>query len=194
MDSKNVVRRESGVRKYQSRSFLQRYHQWRLLRRLGAFGAGVFVEQDVSVWRHPERVRLGNNVILKEGVRICPAHENAEIEIGDWTTVGYQTYLFATSQISIGKNCLIAPFCYFVDANHGIRRGQIIREQPMSAAPIAVADDVWIGVGAVVLKGVSIGEGAVVSAGAVVSSDVPDYAIVSGSPAKVVGERMEGRS
>ena len=111
------------------------------------------------------------------------------MRIGKWTTIGYHTHLFATSTITIGDNCLIAPFCYLVDANHSIRRNSLIREQEMSAAPITIEDDVWMGTGAVILKGITVGQGAVISAGAIVAEDVPPYAIVGGNPAKVIDER-----
>ena len=152
-------------------------------------GRDVYVEPGVQIMRHPEKLHLADNVVLKSAARLCPTNPDAEIRIGKWTTVGYHTYMFATTSILIGDNCLIAPFCYLVDANHGIRRDSLIREQDMSAAPITIEDDVWLGTGAVILKGVTVGQGAVISAGAVVSSDVPPYSIMAGNPAKVVDER-----
>lgn len=148
------------------------------------------MESNVQILRHPENVSLGSDVILKEGARLCPTNEQARIAIGDWTTVGYHTFLFATTEITIGRNCLIAPFCYLVDANHGLRRDQLMREQEMSAAPIRIEDDVWLGTRVVVLKGVTIGRGAVVGAGTIVTSDVPEYAIVAGNPAAIVDYRQ----
>lgn len=183
------VNRPGGVRRYLRRTLRQRCRQFWTLRGVATAGAGVFVEDDVHVMRHPERLHLGAQVILKAGARICPTNPDARIQIGDWTTIGYQTFLFATTSITVGANCLIAPFCYVVDANHGIRRGMLIREQDMSAAPITIGDDVWLGTGAIVLKGVTIGPGAVVGAGAVVTGDIPAYAIAAGNPAVVVDER-----
>ena len=188
-EQSTIVRRESGVRKYQNRSLLHRFYQWNLVRKLGSCGQGVYLEPNVEFQRHPEGVFLGDNVIVKEGARICPTNPNARISIGDWTTVGHNTFMFATVKISIGSNCLIAPFCYFVDANHGIKREQLIRDQKMSAAKITVGDDVWIGTNAIILKGVTIGNGAVIGAGSIVSQDVSEYQIVSGSPATSKGMR-----
>ena len=137
----------------------------------------------------PRPIRLGANTIVKAGARICPTNPAAAVEIGDWTTVGYHTHIFATSTITIGSNCLIAPFCYLVDANHGIRRDELIRTQMMEVAPITIADDVWLGAGVFVLAGVTIGTGAVVAAGSVVSKDLPEYVIAAGNPAAPVSER-----
>ncbi len=132
---------------------------------------------------------MGDQVIVKEGVRMCPANPDASIRIGDWSTIGYHTHLFATTRIEIGSNCLIAPFCYLVDSNHGIARDVLIREQPMSSLPILIEDDVWIGANVTILRGVTIGEGAVIGAGSVVDQDVPAYAIVRGNPAEDVDTR-----
>jgi len=61
----------------------------------------------------------------------------------------------------------------------------------VSRGPITIGNDVWIGVGAILLPGVTIGDGAIVSAGAVVAGDVPPYAIVGGSPARVLRRRFD---
>jgi acetyltransferase-like isoleucine patch superfamily enzyme len=150
----------------------------------------VYIDRNVRFLRHPERVSIGSHVILKEGARLCPTNPDAAIAIGDWTTIGHHTFIFASASISVGRDCLIAPFCYLVDSNHGFRRDRLIREQLMSARPIVIEDDVWLGVGVTVLQGVRIARGAVIGAGAVVSTDVPAYAIVSGNPAVVTGYRQ----
>jgi acetyltransferase-like isoleucine patch superfamily enzyme len=182
---------QGGVRTYLRRTPVQRIRQGWATRRLGTVGPEAFVDRGVEFLRHPERIHLGANTIVKEGARLCPTNPSAEIAIGDWTTIGYHTHLFAASGIVIGDNCLIAPFCYLVDSNHGIARGTLIREQPMPTAPITIGSDVWLGAYAVVLPGVEIADGAVVAAGAVVTKAVPAGCIVAGNPARVVSERTE---
>src|SRR5262249_40603367 len=122
--------------------------------------------------------------------RICTANPKATISIGDWTTVGYHCFMFATTRIEIGANCLIAPFCYLVDSDHGTARGALIREQPMHYAPIRIGADVWLGLGVSVTAGVTIGDGAVIGARAVVTEDIPPYAVAVGSPARVARYRQ----
>ena len=178
-----------GVRANLRRTPAQRLRQRWATRSLGACGDEAFVEKGAEFLRHPEAIRLGANTIVKSGARICPTNPAAAVEIGDWTTVGYHTHIFATSTITIGSNCLIAPFCYLVDANHGIRRDQLIRTQMMEVAPITIAEDVWLGAGVFVLAGVTINTGAVVAAGSVVSRDIPEYVIAAGNPAVPVSER-----
>jgi acetyltransferase-like isoleucine patch superfamily enzyme len=180
---------ESGVRRYARPTWRHWLRRRRLAGLLASVGESLYVERNVEFLRHPERVSVGSHVIVKEGARICPTNPAAAISIGDWTTIGYHTFIFASASITIGNDCLIAPFCYLVDSNHGLKRDARIREQPMSVSPIVIEDDVWLGVGVTVLRGVRIGRGAVIGAGSVVSADVPSYAIVSGSTGTVAGYR-----
>ena len=83
---------------------------------------------------------------------------------------------------------MMAPNCYFITRNHSFERVDVpMREQGYSEEkPIVVGDDVWLGYGAIILPGVTIGDGAIIGAGTVVTKDVPPYAIVGGNPAKVI--------
>lgn len=167
-------------------------HYWRLWynqRRLGGCGQGVYFDRAVRLLRYPGNIFLGDNVVVKEGVQICPCNPKAAIHIGDNTTVGYYTFIFSSGQISIGDDCLIAPFVYIVDSDHGIRRDQRINQQSNLIAPVKIGSDVWLATGAKILKGVTIGNGAIVAAGAVVKEDVAPYKIVGGIPARELGER-----
>lgn len=185
------VRLPSGVRTYLKRSPLQRARQTFACRSIGHCGDQVFVDRNVGFLRHPEAIWLGDQVVVKEGARLCPTNPEASIRVGDWTTIGHHTFIFATTSIVIGRDSLIAPFCYLVDANHLTKRSDPIRSQPMEALPIVIGDDVWLGAGVTVLPGVTIETGAVVAAGSVVTKDVPSYAVAAGVPARVVSERSE---
>lgn len=186
---KETVTLPSGVREYSRFTIRHAIRRWWLLKGVGRKGNEIFVEKGVKILRHPENVRVGSNVIFKEGVRICPTHSGATIQIGDWTTIGHSTFIFSKSQISIGSNCLIAPFCYFVDSDHGFKAGELIRNQEMKATPIFVGNDVWIGTGSVITRGVTIGDGAVIGSNSVVTKDVPSNAIVAGNPATLIKYR-----
>jgi acetyltransferase-like isoleucine patch superfamily enzyme len=78
-----------------------------------------------------------------------------------------------------------------VAANHSFSRGQLIRDQAGESTRnrVCIGDDVWIGAGAIILPGVTLGTGSVIAAGAVVTSDIPEYAIAAGVPAKVMKYR-----
>ena len=182
---------ESGVRKYARYTLAHALRRWWTTRGVRDMGDDVYVERNVALLRHPENIRLGSKVMLKEGARICPTNPAARIEIGDWTTVGAHTFMFATTRITVGHNCLIAPFCYLLDNDHGTARGRLIREQPMATDAVRIGNDVWLGTGAIVTRGVTVNDGAIVGARSVVTHDVPAYAIVAGNPARVIRELGE---
>ncbi|MEQ9298901.1 MAG: acyltransferase [Cyclobacteriaceae bacterium] len=152
-------------------------------------GNNVHIDKNVKVLRYPQNVSIEDDVVIKEGSRVCACNESSHISIGQHTTVGYHTFIFSSSSIIIGKNCLIAPFVYIVDSDHEISRDLPINQQANITADVQIGSDVWIGTGAKILKGVTIGHGAVIAAGAVVSTDVPSYHIFGGVPAKKIGER-----
>ena len=90
----------------------------------------------------------------------------------------------------IGNVVDIAPNCAFYSYDHGFAPDRPIREQPLKTkGDIVIEDEVWIGVGVIVLNGVRIGKGAVIAAGSVVVKDIPKYAIAVGAPARVVKMR-----
>ena len=105
------------------------------------------------------------------------------------------------SKLKIGSYCSIAQHVYFMlDVEHRVNtvstypyKAKCLRlgDEAFSKGDIVVGDDVWIGYGATIMSGVHIGQGAVVAAGAVVTKDVPPYAIVGGVPAKVIRYRFE---
>lgn len=164
-----------------------RYFFWKM--QMGSCGEGVFFENNVKILRYPRNVSIDDDAVLKEGCRICSCNEQAKISIGKRTTIGYHTFIFASERITIGSDCLIAPFVYIVDSNHGINRSMKINEQPNICAQVIIKNDVWIGTGATILCGVTIGEGAVIAAGSVVNQNVDDFQIVGGIPAKKIGLR-----
>ncbi len=92
--------------------------------------------------------------------------------------------------LSIGDHCMIGGGVLICGVNHGYAiRGVPMREQPVEAAPIVIGQDVWIGMGAIILPGVTLGDGSIVGAGSVVTSDVSSGAVVSGVPARLAKNR-----
>lgn len=170
-----------------SNKVLKRAAKWS--EKLRHLGKDVWIDKRVEFMRFPENISIDDEVVVKEGARICSCNENAQITVGKRSTIGYHTFLFASENITIGDDCLIAPFVYFVDSDHGIDRNEKINKQPNTTAPITVGNDVWIASNVTVLKGVTIGDGAVVAANSVVKSNIAPYEIWGGSPAKKIGER-----
>ena len=113
----------------------------------------------------------------------------ARVNVGEFSFLGRGTEIDASDRVTIGSHVLVAPRVFITDHAHKLARGALIGSQGCSSAPVVIEDGVWLGVNAVVLPGVSIREGAVVGAGAVVTRDVPADTIVAGVPARVLRER-----
>ena len=140
----------------------------------------------------PHQVRIGRNCRIEHDVYfhfdgICCA--GPSITIGDDCFIGSGFEFNITSGIEVGNKVLIASGCRFVDHNHGTAPGLPMGDQPTTTGRISVEDNSWIGTNAVILEGVSIGTGAVVAAGAVVTRSVDANAIMGGVPAKVIRYR-----
>ena len=148
--------------------------------------------QSIEIPRNHSDVELHDAVALDRGVPLLctgAATDVARIRIGRGTYINRHTMLDASEQIQIGADCMIGPFCYITDHDHGMENGIPIKNQPLVGAAVMIEDDVWIGAHVTILKGVRVGSGAVVGAGAVVTRNVPSGAIVAGVPAKVIGYR-----
>ncbi len=124
------------------------------------------------------------------------------VEVGNWTYGGIKVMTFnKDAKLKIGNFCSIGPeVCFILSADHYLNKissfpfkVKCIGEEleGVSKGNIVVDDDVWIGYGALIMSGVHIGQGAAIAAGAVVTKDVPPYAIVGGVPAKVIKYRFE---
>ncbi len=115
-------------------------------------------------------------------VHLATGHRGA-IEIGDAVTVNYGTSISASTRVRIGNRVKIGPYCVLSDTDLPL---PLAAEGADGARPIEIGDDVWLAGRVTVLPGVRVGRGAVVAAGSVVTSDIPDGAIASGAPAKVL--------
>ena len=113
------------------------------------------------------------------------------IEIGDDTFINHLCSIWASpgGPISIGNNVLLGPGVSIISSNHGIAAEQLIREQPGRDAAIHIGNDVWIGANCVITAGVTLEDGVVVGAGAVVTRDLPAMSICGGVPARVISYR-----
>lgn len=116
--------------------------------------------------------------------------ERPRLSIGRRTYVGHRCAFSVSSRITVGDDCYIATGCYFMDSpGHPLDPARRLAHLPPDAEqvkPVAIGDNVWIGTEAIIMPGVTIGEGSVVAARAVVTSDVPPYTVVGGTPARVI--------
>ncbi len=184
---------------YYARRCLARYHPRgyiapgaTIYHQLLQLGANVFIGDRVTIFQD----RDGGQVTLGDRVHV---YDDTYIQTGDAGTViiGSDTCIQPRCQFSaykapikIGCKVQIAPSCAFYPYAHGIAPDIPIQEQPLTTkGGITIEDDVWLGYQVIVLDGVSIGQGAVIGAGSVVTQDIPSGAIAVGVPARVVKMR-----
>ena len=139
--------------------------------------------------RYISNISISSDVIIKSKAQVCACNKKAEISIGPNTTIGNYTFIYASEKIKIGKDCMVAPFVYIVDSDHGKDIGSTMNSQPNITSPVVIQDDVWIGSHSVILPGVNIGKGSIIAAGSVVNKDVEEYSIYGGVPAKFLKNR-----
>ncbi len=130
--------------------------------------------------------RCGRNVNIRPHVYFSTG---AHISIGDDSMIGERSIVGAGGKVFIGNMVLMGPEVLIYTSNHGTKLGTPIKLQPYEYRDVHIGNDVWIGARCIVLPGVTIADGAVIAAGAVVTKDVPENAVVGGVPAKIIGRR-----
>ncbi|MBB3393307.1 acetyltransferase-like isoleucine patch superfamily enzyme [Rhizobium sp. BK275] len=134
-------------------------------------------------------LEVGDNVTIQDYSFFQLTMPEPKVFIGDNTVIGRRNIVTAKNLIRIGSDVLIGSDVQITDHSHGTKRDTLMRLQRADIGFVEIGDDVWIGVGAKILMNVTIGKGAVIGANSVVISDIPEYAIAVGSPAKVVKYR-----
>ncbi len=178
---------------------------------LGACGRNVVFGQNV-VLRHPHKIHIGDNVVVDDnclvdakgesnaGIRIGSgvfigrntilSCKNGNIDLADGANIGFNYEIFSASRVRIGRNALVAAYCYLIGGDHDFSdASRPVLDQARKSAGITVGDGAWLGAGAKLLDGVDIGANAVIGAGAVVRDSIPERATAVGVPARVVGTR-----
>jgi len=161
---------------------------------LASLGPNVEV---LNVYLRPRLLRwggaqVGHGCVIRPGIYVSPG----KLTLGDYVIINIQCRLACGGGITIGSFCQIGARVSFETVHHQVApvRGG---HRPGRGKAIRLEDRVWIGTGAILLGGVTIGEGAVVAAGAVVTKDVPPFSVAAGVPARVIrsfGETDGGRA
>lgn len=114
---------------------------------------------------------------------------SSHLSIGDNSGIGKHSFL--QGEVVIGSNVMMGAECLIYTQNHEFSRKDVpmYHQGYKVAKRVLISDDVWIGGRVIILPGVTVGQGAIIGAGAVVTKDVPDYAIVGGNPAKIIRYR-----
>jgi acetyltransferase-like isoleucine patch superfamily enzyme len=138
------------------------------------------------------KLHLGRWSWIGHGTKIR-AHEG-EVRIGAKTVLGQECTISSFQHVSIGRECILADRVMLIDFDHGVVEVERpIREQGIYKRDVRVGNNVWMGYGVCVLRGVTIGDNAIVGTSTVVTKDVPDDAVVGGVPARVLRMRPRPR-
>jgi len=182
---------------------------------LGRVGRNVVFGANLTI-RHPHKIHIADNVVIDDqccldakgsdnrgivigdgvfvGRNTILSCKNGDIEIDDHANIGFNCEIFSASRVRVGKSILMAAYTYLVGGDHLYDRVDIpVLEQGRTARGIDVDDNVWLGTHVVVTDGSRIGRDAIIGAGAVVVGEIPEFAIATGIPAKVVRDRRGDR-
>jgi acetyltransferase-like isoleucine patch superfamily enzyme len=144
-----------------------------------------------------QKLIFGDNVTIGKFALIRPTNQYGGIvgeglRMGSNSNIGAYGYIGCSGFIEIGNNVMISPRVSLFAENHNFADTNVpMKEQGVTRQHIKIEDDCWIAANSIVLAGVTIGRGAIIAAGSVVTKDVPAYAIVAGNPAKIIKFRNE---
>jgi acetyltransferase-like isoleucine patch superfamily enzyme len=190
---------------------LQRFWKWathagaigahhRQGRAFQEFGVGSAICFPVNTIYGAEHICIGAGVLIGPSVTlsagVMPGHvptRSPVVRIGDGTLIGRGSGIVGHVDIEIGKHVFTGHHVYITDANHGYEDlDRPIGAQFSAARPVRIGDGSWIGHGAIVLPGATIGEHVVIGAGSVVSGDIPPRSVAVGNPARVIKRYVDG--
>ncbi|MFZ4965011.1 acyltransferase [Pseudomonas sp. Mn2068] len=158
------------------------------LSKFARVGNNVIIEDGVRVF-HPENIELGDNVYIGHDT-ILKGYYKDRIIIGNNVWIGQGCFIHGAGGIEIGDCVGIGPGVKIHAAYHeDIGRDVPIMFQSLSFAKIIIEEDVNVGIGAIIMNGVTVSKGSKVGAGAVLTKSFPEYSIVAGVPAKLIRKR-----
>jgi acetyltransferase-like isoleucine patch superfamily enzyme len=166
------------------------YHYLRYSCVFHSFGwRSVIIKPDLLT--NTRFIAIGRQVEIYKGARLEAVGslegQKPKIVIGDGTSIQFYFHCGAAESVTIGKNVVIAGRVYITDHDHEFDHPDLPAVKAgLRALPVVIEDEVWLGEGCTILKGVRIGKRAVVGANAVVTKDVPAFTVVGGVPAKVI--------
>jgi acetyltransferase-like isoleucine patch superfamily enzyme len=152
-------------------------------------GDDVTFEEGVLVF-HPGNVAIGSNVYVGHGTILKGYHKNL-MEIGSDTWIGQRCFFHSAGGLKIGSAVGFGPCVKILTSSHRDqgRSGPPILGSEIEFGPVVIGDECHFGVGVIVLPGVTIGRGTQIGAGAIVTSDLPEFCVAAGSPARILRGR-----
>ena len=190
---------ERGLRVTLWALLLKMIYREPLLRyRCARVGHRLNIEAAIPLIYGNGRIELGDDVII--GGRNTwtigmKTSTDAALIVGSRVTIGYQNTISVAQRVEIGDDTMLAPNVQIYDnTNHPLSPARRLRHEPISldeAAAVSIGRNVWIGTGAIIMRGVTIGDNAVVGAASVVTKSVPPNTLVAGNPARIIKQLSE---
>jgi serine acetyltransferase len=169
-------------------------------RRFCAFGPGTLMAFPTGAVYGEPWIEIGDQTMIAELVTLCagmaPGHDLGPVpvlRVGDRCVIGRGSHIVAHHSIEIGDDVFTGPYVYITDQNHSYTDTEVPvgRQWPVNSS-VRIGAGTWLGTGAIILPGATIGRNVVVAAGAVVRGKIPDHAVVGGVPAKIIREYVAG--
>jgi acetyltransferase-like isoleucine patch superfamily enzyme len=169
-----------------------------------------------TVLRHPHKIKIGNNVVIDDNVLLDAKGEknkgitlkdgvfvgrnsilsckDGDIELDENANIGFNCEILSTNTVKVGKNSLVAAYSYIIGGgNYGLGVHAPINQQYdyQGKGGVELEEDVWVGAHCVILDGVTVGQGSVLAAGAVVTKTIEPMSVTAGIPATIIKKRED---
>jgi serine acetyltransferase len=164
------------------------YYTLQLMARVSDMDASVQCDGPVAV-SGTAAITIGSRCRIGAATEL-QTHDAGRIVLGSDIRINRGCTIVSYSNVTIGDFAIIGEYVTIRDANHGMSTSEPMRYQPHVSEPVRIGPDVWIGRGACVLPGVTIGKGAVIGANSVVTRSIPEGAIAAGMPAQIIRQRQ----
>ena len=159
----------------------------------GSFGPGSLLRTPLLL-QNPQFMHIGCGVSIRDGVRMQSIQTNPQktplLRIGDGTMIEQFAHIICHNRVIIGSNVAIAPMCGIVDATHPWMESLFVANPGAQILDddgfVEIGDGTFVGMGSVILPNVRIGRRCYIGANSVVASDIPDYSMAAGTPARVI--------
>jgi acetyltransferase-like isoleucine patch superfamily enzyme len=159
----------------------------------GSFGQRSLMQRPLLI-QNPQFIHIGSGVLIRDGIRMQSFQTNPnripQLRIGDGTSIEQFNHIICHNRVIIGSNVALAPMCGILDAAHPWMEStestnpteQVVDDDGF----VEIGDSTLVGMGTIILPNVRIGKGCVIGANSVVTSDIPDYSVAAGAPARVI--------
>ncbi len=169
---------------------------WTTRHKLGECGNATLFESSFEI-QGEKYIFVGSNVRTKSGLHLAAIDSHnglafsPKVIIGNNVSINYNVHIACINEVSIGDGSLLASKVFITDHFHGDTSKNSMSIPPSerlltTKGPVIIGKNVWIGEGAVILPGVTIGDNSIIGANSVVSKNIPAYSVVAGVPAKVI--------